>query len=106
MLILYISLARRLRRLGESSRGLEASLVEAGGTVMVPQLVKMGWGWGEPGPDPSHPPGEFFPPAALSTPDLPHRGGRAGGTAEKGTGCIRLTEFYIGHKIRQLEKCT
>lgn len=52
MLILYISLARRLRRLGESSHGLEASLVEAGGTVMAPQLVKMGWGWGQPGPDP------------------------------------------------------
>lgn len=49
--ILYIS-PTCLRQLGESSRGMEASLVEAGGTVMAPQLVKMGWGWGEPGPDP------------------------------------------------------
>lgn len=43
-----------------------------------------------------HLPGEFSPPAALNT---PHRGGGADVAAEKGTGCVRLTEFYIVHKI-------
>lgn len=104
--ILYIS-PTCLRQLGESSRGMEASLVEAGGTVMAPQLVKMGWGWGEPGPDPFPLQLEnFFPPAVPNMPDFPHRGGGAGAAAEKGTGWIRLTEFYNEHKIRQLEKCT
>lgn len=33
-------------------------------------------------------------------------GGGVGAAAEKGTACIRLSEFYIGHKVRQLEKFT
>jgi len=67
----------------------------------------MGWGWGEPGPDPSLSTWRIvFPPAAPNTPVFPHREGGVGAAAEKGTGWIRLTEFYIGHKIRQLEEFT
>lgn len=65
--ILYMSLARCLRQPGESSCGMEAFLVEAGGTVMVPQLVKMGWGWRELDQTLPHPPGEFFPPTVYLT---------------------------------------
>lgn len=85
---------------------MKASLVEVGETVMAPPLMEIGWGQGEPGPNPSQPPGGFPPPTALNTPYFHHRGGRVVLLLRKGTACIRLSEFYIGHKVRQLEKFT
>lgn len=98
LLILYISLTCHLRQLGDSSYG-----VEAGGTIMAPQLVKMGRGvWTRPFP--LHPE-NFVSSCCPRKPTFPHWGGGVGAAAEKGTGWIRLTEFYTGH-IRQLEKFT
>lgn len=101
LLILYISLTCRLRQLGDSSCG-----VEAGGTVMAPQLEK--WDGGGESLDQTlpSPPGEFCFLLLPQKTYLPSLGRGVGAAAEKGTGWIRLTAFYIGHNIRQLEKFT
>lgn len=103
--ILYISITCHLRQLGESSRGMETSLVEVGGTVMAPQLVKMGWGWGEPGLDPSLFTWSIFFSLLLPQTHLTSLTGEEWVLLLR-RGQAGLTEFYTGHKIRQLEKFT
>lgn len=63
---------------------MKASLVEVGETVMAPPLMEIGWGQGEPAPNPSPTTWRISSSHCPKHTLLPSQGRKSGAAAEKG----------------------